>query len=56
MSLIKNPQEYDTKLPTNVRIQKDLKALAYKEARKSKSTLSAIVNAALKERYEGGKK
>ena len=51
MSTIKNPQKYDTKLPTNVRIREDLKQKAYEEVKTQRTTLSKIINDALEQRY-----
>lgn len=52
MQVVKNPKEYDNKLPTNVRLERDMKQRALKEAKERATTLSDVVNDALKERYK----
>lgn len=50
---IANPRvsEYDNKMPTNLRIEKDLKQKAKKESEEKNKTLSEIVNESLRLRY-----
>lgn len=47
MSIVKNPQIYDSKLPTNIRLREDIKAKAYAEAEERGITLAQVVNEAL---------
>jgi len=52
MTVIDNPQKYDCKIPTNIRIEAKLKQLAIEESKKYNITLARIVNEALTERYK----
>lgn len=55
MTGIVNPKKYDTKVPTNVRIDDALKKLALAECKEKGITLAQIVNEALQQRYcKGG--
>lgn len=47
MSIVENPQVYDTKLPTNVRLQENLKSKALAEAERRGVTLAQVINDAL---------
>lgn len=49
---VSNPKVYDDKVPTNLRLDADLKKLAKMEAKQSKTTMSDIVNEALEKRYK----
>lgn len=51
MEIVRNPQDYDTKVPTNIRIIGDLKNRALKEADVRGVTLAQIVNEALANHY-----
>lgn len=51
MQIIQNPQEYDKKLPTNVRLVGMLKTRALEEAKNRGTTLAQVINEALMERY-----
>lgn len=51
MAIVNNPQSYDEKLPTNVRIIGELKVLALAESATRGITLAQIVNEALADRY-----
>ena len=53
MKGIVNPKEYDSKVPTNVRLEKALKDKAIQEASDKKINLADVVNNALRERYRG---
>lgn len=53
-TVINNPTKYDDKVPTNVRLEADLKELAMQEAEQRKVPLTQIVNEALRERYNKG--
>lgn len=49
--IIQNNQEYDKKLPTNIRLVGRLKDLAISEARHKNVSLAKIVNESLAARY-----
>lgn len=51
MGVIRNPQEYDSKVPTNIRLVDVLKTKAIAEAEKRNITLAQVVNEALAIRY-----
>ena len=51
MEIVRNPQDYDSKVPTNVRIIGTLKTLALKESERRGVTLAQIVNEALANHY-----
>ena len=51
MAIVQNPQDYDSKLPTNVRLIEQLKTAALFEAEKRGVTLAQVVNEALATRY-----
>lgn len=46
--IIDNKQEYDEKVPTNIRLEKDLKEKAFDLAAEKHTTLSDVINRALK--------
>lgn len=50
--LMPNDKDYDTKIPTNVRIEPDLKEKALEECETASTTLSDIINECLRERYK----
>lgn len=52
MAIVQNPQNYDSKLPTNIRIVGLLKDLALQEAKERGVPLALIVNESLAERYK----
>lgn len=56
MSIIKNPRQYDSKLPTNVRIDEKLKEHVYAEAEKRSVPIARIINEALEDRYKENEK
>ena len=51
MDIVRNPQDYDTKVPTNIRIIGTLKDLALKESDVRGITLAQIVNESLAKHY-----
>ena len=53
MPVIRNPREYDQKVPTNVRLVRELKAYAKAEAKSRNIDLADVVNESLAERYKG---
>lgn len=51
MAIVQNPQNYDSKIPTNIRIVGMLKDLVAEEADKRGVSMALIVNEALADRY-----
>lgn len=51
MAIVNNPQDYDSKVPTNIRLVEVLKILAIGEASRREITLARVVNEALADRY-----
>lgn len=52
MSVITNPQKYEDKMPTNVRLDKEVKEALKTEAEEKNIDMAEIVNEALKKRYK----
>lgn len=51
MAIVTNPQGYDSKVPTNIRLIEDLKTLAINEAERRGVTMARVINEALAARY-----
>lgn len=51
-NLIKNPKEYDTKEPTNLRLEEEIKVLLKEKAEKEGVTMSDIINDVLAKMFE----
>ncbi len=52
MPVIDNPYEYDKRIPTNVRIDKDIKDIIKKEAEDKGITMADIINDVLVKYYK----
>ena len=50
---IENTTDYDDKVPTNLRIEPELKSALIHEAEELKMSMSDVINLILLERYEG---
>ena len=53
---IKNPRNYEEKVPTNIRLDKDIKEYVLEEAERLETTQADIVNRIIRDKMEGSKR